>query len=51
MRILFVHPSFYSVGAEIAGMGPLAWLAFLTGPLRRKGFEDIDFIDAMTETR
>ncbi|MGB3469582.1 MAG: cobalamin-dependent protein [Erythrobacter sp.] len=26
-----------------------AWVAYLTGPLKRAGFDDIHFIDAMTE--
>lgn len=49
MRILFVHPNYRSGGAEIAGTWPPAWVAYLTGPLRRAGFDDIHFIDAMTE--
>ncbi|KPP92902.1 magnesium-protoporphyrin IX monomethyl ester anaerobic oxidative cyclase [Erythrobacter sp. HL-111] len=49
MRILFVHPNYRSGGAEIAGTWPPAWVAYLTGPLKRAGFTDIHFIDAMTE--
>lgn len=49
MRILFVHPNYRSGGAEIAGTWPPAWVAYLTGHLRRAGFEDIVFIDAMTD--
>jgi anaerobic magnesium-protoporphyrin IX monomethyl ester cyclase len=48
MRILFVHPNYHSGGAEIAGNWPPAWAAYLTGALRRAGFDDIHFIDAMT---
>ena len=48
MRILFVHPNYRSGGAEIAGSWPPAWVAYLTGSLRRFGFDDIHFIDAMT---
>jgi anaerobic magnesium-protoporphyrin IX monomethyl ester cyclase len=48
MRILFVHPNYHSGGAEIAGNWPPAWAAYLTGHLRRAGFDDIHFIDAMT---
>jgi len=48
MRILFVHPNYRSGGAEIAGSWPPAWVAYLTGSLRRAGFDDIHFIDAMT---
>ena len=49
MRILFVHPNYRSGGAEIAGTWPPAWVAYLSGPLKRAGFTDIYFIDAMTE--
>lgn len=49
MRILFVHPNYRSGGAEIAGTWPPAWVAYLSGPLRHAGFDDITFIDAMTE--
>jgi anaerobic magnesium-protoporphyrin IX monomethyl ester cyclase len=48
MRILFVHPNYHSGGAEIAGNWPPAWVAYLTGALRKAGFDDIHFIDAMT---
>jgi anaerobic magnesium-protoporphyrin IX monomethyl ester cyclase len=48
MRILFVHPNYRSGGAEIAGSWPPAWVAYLTGHLRSAGFDDIHFIDAMT---
>jgi anaerobic magnesium-protoporphyrin IX monomethyl ester cyclase len=48
MRILFVHPNYHSGGAEIAGNWPPAWVAYLAGALRRAGFDDIHFIDAMT---
>lgn len=48
MRILFVHPNYHSGGAEIAGNWPPAWVAYLAGSLREAGFDDIHFIDAMT---
>jgi anaerobic magnesium-protoporphyrin IX monomethyl ester cyclase len=48
MRIVFVHPYYRSGGAEIAGNWPPAWVAYLTGHLKRAGFDDIHFIDAMT---
>jgi anaerobic magnesium-protoporphyrin IX monomethyl ester cyclase len=48
MRILFVHPNYHSGGAEIAGSWPPAWVAYLSGALKAKGFDDIHFIDAMT---
>ena len=49
MRILFVHPNYRSGGAEIAGTWPPAWVAYLSGHLRRAGFDDIHFIDTMTD--
>lgn len=49
MRIVFIHPNYHSGGAEIAGNWPPAWVAYLTGALKRAGFEDVHFIDAMTE--
>ncbi|HKK22941.1 MAG TPA: magnesium-protoporphyrin IX monomethyl ester anaerobic oxidative cyclase [Pseudohaliea sp.] len=48
MRIVFVHPNYRSGGAEIAGSWPPAWVAYLAGHLRKAGFDDIHFIDAMT---
>ena len=48
MRIVFVHPNYHSGGSEIAGNWPPAWVAYLTGSLRAAGFDDIHFIDAMT---
>ena len=48
MRILFIHPNYHSGGAEIAGNWPPAWVAYLAGSLRNAGFNDIHFIDAMT---
>ena len=48
MRVLFIHPNYRSGGAEIAGSWPPAWVAYLTGHLRQAGFDDIHFIDAMT---
>jgi len=48
MRILFVHPNYHSGGAEIAGNWPPAWVAYLSGSLKAAGFDDIHFVDAMT---
>ncbi len=48
MRILFIHPNYRSGGAEIAGNWPPAWVAYLTGALRQAGYDDIYFVDAMT---
>ncbi len=49
MRILFIHPNYHSGGAEIAGSWPPAWVAYLSGALKKRGFDDVHFIDAMTE--
>mgnify|MGYP000938064199 CR=1 FL=1 len=51
MRIVLVHPNYHSGGAEIAGNWPPAWVAYLAGHLRAAGFDDIVFIDAMTNDR
>ncbi len=48
MRILLLHPNYHSGGAEIAGNWPPAWAAYITGALKAAGFDDIRFIDAMT---
>lgn len=48
MRIVLVHPNYHSGGAEIAGNWPPAWAAYLAGALKAAGFDDIHFIDAMT---
>ncbi|XBQ16965.1 MAG: magnesium-protoporphyrin IX monomethyl ester anaerobic oxidative cyclase [Oceanicaulis sp.] len=48
MRILLIHPNYHSGGAEIAGSWPPAWVAYLSGPLKRAGYTDIHFLDAMT---
>ena len=48
MRILFIHPNYHSGGAEIAGNWPTAWVAYLSGALKSSGYDDIRFVDAMT---
>ncbi len=48
MRILLIHPNYHSGGAEIAGNWPPAWAAYLAGSLKGAGYEDVRFIDAMT---
>ncbi|MBK1735203.1 magnesium-protoporphyrin IX monomethyl ester anaerobic oxidative cyclase [Halorhodospira abdelmalekii] len=49
MRIVFIHPNYSSGGAEIAGNWPPAWVAYLAGALKQAGFDDLRFIDAMTD--
>ncbi|MCU0881778.1 MAG: cobalamin-dependent protein, partial [Hyphomonadaceae bacterium] len=48
MRIVLVHPNYHSGGAEIAGNWPPAWVAYLAGALKKNGYTDVVFIDAMT---
>ncbi|MFP4129133.1 MAG: magnesium-protoporphyrin IX monomethyl ester anaerobic oxidative cyclase [Halorhodospira sp.] len=48
MRIVFIHPNYISGGAEIAGNWPPAWVAYLAGHLKSAGYDNIRFIDAMT---
>ena len=48
MRIVLIHPNYHSGGAEIAGNWPPAWVAYLTGALKKAGWHDVHFIDAMT---
>jgi anaerobic magnesium-protoporphyrin IX monomethyl ester cyclase len=48
MKIVLVHPNYHSGGAEIAGNWPPAWVAYLAGAMKRAGYTDVHFIDAMT---
>lgn len=48
MRIVLIHPNYHSGGAEIAGNWPPAWAAYLAGALKNAGYDDVQFIDAMT---
>ncbi len=48
MRIVLVHPNYHSGGAEIAGNWPPAWVAYLAGSLKAHGYDDVHFLDAMT---
>ncbi|SDH84247.1 magnesium-protoporphyrin IX monomethyl ester anaerobic oxidative cyclase [Roseospirillum parvum] len=49
MRIVLVQPNYHSGGAEVAGNWSPAWVAYLAGYLKARGFDDIRFIDAMTD--
>jgi anaerobic magnesium-protoporphyrin IX monomethyl ester cyclase len=49
MRVMLVHPNYHSGGAEIAGTWPPAWAPYLAGALRKRGYHDIVFVDAMTD--
>jgi len=48
MRIVLIHPNYHSGGAEIAGNWPPAWVAYLAGALKGAGYDDVHFLDAMT---
>ncbi|MFZ4805193.1 MAG: magnesium-protoporphyrin IX monomethyl ester anaerobic oxidative cyclase [Synechococcus lacustris] len=48
MRILMIQPNYHSGGAEIAGNWPPSWVPYVGGALKQAGFDDIRFIDAMT---
>jgi anaerobic magnesium-protoporphyrin IX monomethyl ester cyclase len=43
MRILLIHPNYHSGGAEIAGSWPPAWVAYLSGPLKKAGYHRYPF--------
>lgn len=49
MRILLIHPNYHSGGAEIAGNWPPAWVAYISGALKKAGYRDVRFLDAMTD--
>ena len=48
MRMLLLHPNYHSGGAEIAGNWPPAGVAYLAGALKKAGYPDLRFVDAMT---
>jgi anaerobic magnesium-protoporphyrin IX monomethyl ester cyclase len=48
MRILMIQPNYHSGGAEIAGNWPPSWIPYVGGALKTAGFNEIRFVDAMT---
>ncbi len=48
MRILMIQPNYHSGGAEIAGNWPPSWVPYVGGALKQAGFDQVRFIDAMT---
>ena len=48
MRILMIQPNYHAGGAEIAGNWPPGWVAYIGGALKRHGFTNLRFVDAMT---
>ncbi|MDX2217308.1 MAG: magnesium-protoporphyrin IX monomethyl ester anaerobic oxidative cyclase [Oculatellaceae cyanobacterium bins.114] len=48
MRILMIQPNYHSGGAEIAGNWPPSWVPYVGGALKTAGFNEVRFIDAMS---
>jgi anaerobic magnesium-protoporphyrin IX monomethyl ester cyclase len=49
MRILMIQPNYHAGGAEIAGNWPPSWVPYLGGSIKKAGYNDVTFIDAMTD--
>lgn len=43
-----IQPNYHAGGAEIAGNWPPGWVAYIGGALRGHGFNNLRFLDAMT---
>jgi anaerobic magnesium-protoporphyrin IX monomethyl ester cyclase len=48
MRILMIQPNYHSGGAEIAGNWPASWVPYVGGALKSAGFNQVRFVDAMS---
>lgn len=48
MRILMIQPNYHSGGAEIAENWPPSWVPYVGGALKTAGFNQVRFVDAMT---
>ncbi|NOK60861.1 MAG: magnesium-protoporphyrin IX monomethyl ester anaerobic oxidative cyclase [Chloroflexi bacterium AL-W] len=48
MRIMMIQPNYHSGGAEIAGNWPPSWVAYIGGTLKKAGYTNLRFVDAMT---
>ncbi len=48
MRIMMIQPNYHAGGAEIAGNWPPSWVPYVGGALKQAGFDNIRFVDAMT---
>nr|WP_292004954.1 magnesium-protoporphyrin IX monomethyl ester anaerobic oxidative cyclase [Chlorobium sp.] len=44
-----IQPNYHSGGAEIAGNWTPSWVAYIGGALKKAGFEQIRFVDAMAD--
>ncbi len=49
MRIMMIQPNYHSGGAEIAGNWPPSWVPYVGGALKKAGFTNVRFVDAMTD--
>ncbi len=49
MKIMMIQPNYHAGGAEIAGNWPPSWVPYVGGALKKAGFENIRFVDAMTD--
>lgn len=49
MKILMIQPNYHSGGAEIAGNWPASWAPYVAGSLKKAGFDNIRFLDAMVD--
>ncbi|NEX13785.1 MAG: magnesium-protoporphyrin IX monomethyl ester anaerobic oxidative cyclase [Prosthecochloris sp.] len=49
MKILMVQPNYHSGGAEIAGNWTPSWVAYIGGALKKAGYSQIRFVDAMAD--
>jgi anaerobic magnesium-protoporphyrin IX monomethyl ester cyclase len=43
-----IQPNYHSGGAEIAGNWPPSWVPYVGGALKTAGFNEVRFVDAMT---
>ena len=48
MKIMMIQPNYHAGGAEIAGNWPPSWVAYIGGALKSAGYDNIRFVDAMT---
>jgi len=48
MKILMIQPNYHSGGAEIAGNWTPSWVPYVGGALKKHGFDNVRFVDAMT---
>jgi len=49
MKILMIQPNYHSGGAEIAGNWPASWAPYVGGSLKKAGFNNVRFLDAMVD--